>query len=248
MPGLTYDKFLIFGDSITEFSYNPYPYGTESQQSTVHFGYGAALQNIYTRRLDIVQRGYAGFNSDHAVEMIPEIIRIENSGEGGKIRIATVFFGTNDAVKEGSQHVPLERYLANMKSIVQLLQKNNINVILIGPAMHDEPRWRISREDDYRHGLIRSNENNEKYSDSLHELADSLDVPFVNLFKEFSKFDNWMGLLCDGVHFTGEGYKILYNKILKQIRKKYPELAPESLPFKLPYWRDIKPGIPLVEQ
>jgi len=38
---LKYNKFLIFGDSITEFSYNPYPLGHEH----VQFGFGAALQN-----------------------------------------------------------------------------------------------------------------------------------------------------------------------------------------------------------
>ncbi|KAH3674890.1 hypothetical protein WICPIJ_009434 [Wickerhamomyces pijperi] len=250
MPGLVYDKFLIFGDSITEFSYNAYPNGA-TDDTTAHFAFGSALQNTYTRRLDVVQRGYAGFNSNHAADMISEIVRIENSGIG-KIKIATVFFGTNDAVHEGGcQHVPLDQFTSNIESIIKTLEKSNIKVIVIGPALHDEPRWRIGRAEDYKMGLIRSNESNLKYSTAAKELASSLNVPFVDLYSEFKKFekdDKWKELLCDGVHFTGEGYKVLFNQVMAKIRESYPELAPENLPFILPYWRDIRSDIPLTEQ
>ncbi|KAI8146833.1 hypothetical protein BJV82DRAFT_399049 [Fennellomyces sp. T-0311] len=44
-----YNQILLFGDSITQFSFDP-----ELQ------GFGASLANIYQRKVDVVNRGFSG--------------------------------------------------------------------------------------------------------------------------------------------------------------------------------------------
>lgn len=39
-----------------------------------------------------------------------------------------------------------------------------------------------------------------------------------------------------GLHFTGEGYKIMYNEVMKTLRATWPEEAPENLPEVFPGW------------
>ncbi|KAH3674343.1 hypothetical protein WICMUC_003369 [Wickerhamomyces mucosus] len=231
---LLLDKFLIFGDSITEFSYNPYP----NEDGPVQFGFGAALQHTYTRRLDVVQRGFSGYNTELAIKILPEVLKIEHQQSKSKIKVSTLFFGTNDACLGGVQRIDIHRYIENIKFLIGLFKENDIKVILIGPSKYDEVKFKPGREKDFEAGIIRSNENNLLYSNSLKKIAQEENIPFVDLYSTFDQFTNWKDLLIDGLHYTGEAYKILYNEVLDKIRTWYPELAPENIPFKLPYWRD----------
>ena len=233
---LQLDKLLLFGDSITEFAYDLLPQDSTATQ----FAFGPALQNSYTRRLDVVQRGFAGYNSKWALKLLPKILEYEDT-PGTKVQLATVFFGTNDAVFEGMQKVPLDDYIANMRQIIQLLKERDIRVVVIGLAKHDADNWNPRKPQDVEQGVLRSNERSCEYNKALEELTIELDVAFVNLYKAFDNYSgDWRDLLIDGVHFTGEGYKIMYAEVLDSIRSKYPEWAPESVPYRLPYWRDFE--------
>jgi len=79
-----YEQFFLFGDSITQDSF--------SQQRG--FGFSAALQADYIRRLDVVNRGFSGYNTRQALSVLPKIVP---SPDHAKIRFMTVFFGANDA-------------------------------------------------------------------------------------------------------------------------------------------------------
>jgi hypothetical protein len=39
-----------------------------------------------------------------------------------------------------------------------------------------------------------------------------------------------------GLHFTPEGYRMMYKEVVGVIKQKLPELAPENLPFVFPPW------------
>ena len=45
------DQITLFGDSITQQSFNP-----------ATFGFGAVLSNAYVRKMDVVNRGYSGMH------------------------------------------------------------------------------------------------------------------------------------------------------------------------------------------
>jgi len=119
---IDYDKFLLFGDSITQ--------GGCDQSG---FAFAAALQHDYARRLDVVNRGFSGYNTANAVVILPSIIQPPTNSN---IRLITVFFGANDAVIEGfPQHVPFEEYCRNLKQILthSVVTAHCPKILLINP-------------------------------------------------------------------------------------------------------------------
>ncbi|CUS21829.1 LAQU0S04e01750g1_1 [Lachancea quebecensis] len=232
---LRYQKFLLFGDSITEFAFNT----RMSEGKGDQFSLGAALVNAYTRKLDIIQRGFSGYNSRWALEVLPHILENEPTDD---IVLSTIFFGSNDAVHGGSQKVELPEFTQNITELVRMLKNKGIQPILVGPALHDADKWESVRPDDVATGAVRSNENNKRYSDALQEVARAEEVAFVNLIEAFSNKggSGWRSLLNDGLHFSGEGYEIFYDELLKTIRATHPEWAPENVAYKYPNWRQVE--------
>lgn len=91
------------------------------------------------------------------------------------------------------------------------------------------------------------------YAEAVKEVGRELNIPVVDLWSaitgrlQFSKatgvldanlqsIEDTRGTwkfaqyLCDGVHLTGEGYKVLYEEFCKVVRVHYPELAAENMP------------------
>ncbi|XP_044957521.1 GDSL esterase/lipase At5g62930-like [Hordeum vulgare subsp. vulgare] len=104
-------RLVLFGDSITEQSFRP-------------GGWGVALADTYSRKADVVVRGYGGYNSRWALFLIQRIFPLV----GLPPVATTIFFGANDATLLGRtserQHVPVEEYRQNLKTIVNHLKVN----------------------------------------------------------------------------------------------------------------------------
>lgn len=227
---MDYKKFLLFGDSITEFAFNP-----------EHFTVGSALTNLYTRKLDILQRGYAGYNSRWAIPVLEKIIE----QDGKDIIIGTLFFGTNDSVENGPQMVPIPEFVDNMKKMIRMMKEANIKPIVIGPGLIDRGVWDVLKSQDIEKGWIRSNKLFEEYTNALIDLTTDENVPFVDLRKSFLetskiKNENWQKYLIDGLHFSGDGYRIFFEKLMEVINQYYPECSPENIKTILPYWRNVQ--------
>ncbi|KAK9464684.1 SGNH hydrolase-type esterase domain-containing protein [Lipomyces arxii] len=242
---LQYDKILFFGDSITQYAYN----------QDNGFCVGPALQDLYTRKLDVVQRGFSGYNSDHAALMIDKIIEAETTFTS-KIRLMIVFFGTNDSVqpKNVVQHVPIQRFKQNMHKIYDSATKAGSKVIFIGPGPLNAHVWKIGREDRYDD---RTTLQAREYCDAAISVGKELGAPVIPLWYAMMADLGWKegdtiyGLLeeseenplkaylNDGLHFAGPGYKVEFNEIVKAIKENYPELDPDNIPMKLPLWDQI---------
>jgi len=82
-------QVLLIGDSITQFSF-----------SVAEMGFGAQLLDYYEgRRVDVVNRGFSGYNS----RWIRQIIReIATEGVVQNTLFLTVFLGANDSVSAGT--------------------------------------------------------------------------------------------------------------------------------------------------
>ena len=92
-------KVLFFGDSITQHGFNTQIHGWVSQ-----FG------NWWTRRIDILNRGYSGYNTRWAKEAIERVVISEQPD------FIFLFFGANDAVDPSVlQHVSLNDYHENLR-------------------------------------------------------------------------------------------------------------------------------------
>ncbi|KAF8423673.1 GDSL Lipase/Acylhydrolase [Tirmania nivea] len=239
-----YDKFLLFGDSITQ--------GAFDQSSG--FGFAAALQHDYVRKLDVINRGFSGYNTSHALRILPSIIQAPTHSQ---IRLMTVFFGANDAVLEGlPQHVPLEEYRTNLHRIIthEVLQGHNLKLILITPPPICEYK---TQEHDHGNGKThkqRMAARTKEYVDVALEVGKEASIPTVNLWNAFMAYAGWSegelllgcktqprnerlgALLRDGLHFTSKGYEIMYKEVVKTIAQHYPELKADTLPLIFPAW------------
>jgi lysophospholipase L1-like esterase len=100
-------KVLFFGDSITQHGLN----------TDIH-GWIAKLGNWWTRRVDVLNRGFSGYNTRWARQVVQEVVVDERPD------LVFVFFGANDAVDESVlQHVPLEEYRSNLQYIARTLRE-----------------------------------------------------------------------------------------------------------------------------
>ncbi|PVV02530.1 hypothetical protein BB560_003017 [Smittium megazygosporum] len=147
----SYDIFVVFGGSSTEYAYN-----------TEFSGWAAMLANKYIRRIDVLNRGFCGYNSRWAktifLNMFPKtknnsfrtnqitngIHEMNGDSSVGKsacerklmehlktnrpaqVKLIIIFLGVNDAVLEQcSSHVPLGEFHQNLLSMIDHLADPN---------------------------------------------------------------------------------------------------------------------------
>ncbi|VEU19786.1 DEKNAAC100147 [Brettanomyces naardenensis] len=242
---LDYDKFVLFGDSITQYGSN----------ETRGYSIQPALQELYVRKLDVLNRGFSGYNSRHGRIILPKIIEAENT-KSTRVKLMTIFWGTNDAV-ETFQHVDIKEYEQNIDFMIKLAKSNDIKVIVLGPALHDDYTYTKR----YEQGLVvfpdtAKNSVNGEYSEVAKKVATQNCVPFVDLWTLFLEYGGWKNgidpdlinakdypkikeLLVDGVHFNPQGYRIVFDGIQKAIKTYYPDLYYEKVPDHLPLWRSL---------
>ncbi|KAI5961830.1 IAH1 [Candida pseudojiufengensis] len=253
---MNYNKFILFGDSITQYS----------NEIVDNFALQPSLQNLYIRKLDILNRGYSGYNSKHAKLILPKLLESEFNSTKDNIKLMTIFFGTNDAFENinSIQPVSLEEYKNNIEFLVKTVIGYGIKVILIGPGLHD-PKLAVKEfTNSEKKNLGKDATTNKRlyqYSKAAKSVANDYDIPFIDLWEEFRKDGGWTkeqifevsgdlnewqvgnfeAYLNDGIHYTPKAYKILFNGILEAIKTKYPHLLPENLPTKLSDWKEINP-------
>ncbi|XP_054676169.1 isoamyl acetate-hydrolyzing esterase 1 homolog isoform X4 [Grus americana] len=144
---LLWPRVVLFGDSITEFSF---------QEN----GWGASLAERLVRKCDVVNRGLSGYNTRWAKLILPRLIS-KSTGAESTVAV-TIFFGANDSALKDlnpKQHVPLEEYAANLKSMIQYLKSVDITedrIILITPPPLQESAWEKEclAKDDYHKEVL----------------------------------------------------------------------------------------------
>lgn len=223
------DKFILFGDSITEYSNNQ-----------AGFALAPALQDLYSRKLDVVTRGFSGYNTDQGLVMMEEILKAEKQA-GTNIKLMYIFMGTNDAANT-FQKVPLDRYKSNLDRMIDMASSQVKNLILIGPALHQQHTVQKG---------FSSSKATRTYANAAKEVAVAHSVPFVDLWSAFQRESGWSEsqvveenpnleqLLIDGIHYTPQGYKTFYNELIKVITASYPELLAENIKPAAPYYADM---------
>jgi lysophospholipase L1-like esterase len=158
---VTVDKILLFGDSITEMSYN----------QEFGFNLAPALQHEYFRKLQVVARGYGGYTTEHARYIVGPTLDAEAAG-GSAIRLMTIFFGTNDASIDA---VTLERFMENLTYTAKVVLERGISLIIVGPSVINEDAGVTDK----------STMTNLEYSNAAFKVAKQLGVPFIDLWHTF---------------------------------------------------------------
>ncbi|KAH1101983.1 GDSL esterase/lipase [Glycine max] len=234
-------KIFLFGDSIT-------------QDSFAEGGWGASLANHFSRTVDVVLRGYSGYNTRWVLKVLEKVFAATQHGDGGingaPVAI-TIFFGANDAClpdRYGAfQHVPLLEYKQNLHSIVSFFVKQwpTTHVLLITtPPIDEEARLRYPYAYNPQGLPERTNEAAGEYATACIAVAEECGVPVIDLWTKMQQCPDWRKeYLCDGLHLTQSGNRVVFEEVILKLREK--GLSLEAMPVDLPLLADIDPNDPL---
>jgi lysophospholipase L1-like esterase len=246
-------QFVLFGDSIT-------------QRGSASNGWGTLLGDKYTRRADIVNRGYSGYNTEFCKLLLEKQLANkiwpfnpnQRSNTNTYERLVTIFLGANDSVlKAFPQHVSIENYEANLLKIVSLLiprkletpattDKYGVNtvlsecgtgLILITPPQIDPPRYAKFFGDIVVDEYSREYENTLKYVNVVKSIGARYNIPVVDLWT-LTPISTDPNLDCfnDGLHLNTRGNVVLFEAVLSTIKQFYPMLKDTVLPLDGPLW------------
>ncbi|KAF6721867.1 Isoamyl acetate-hydrolyzing esterase 1-like [Oryzias melastigma] len=219
-------KVILFGDSITQFSFQAN-------------GWGAEIANKLARKCDVVNRGLSGYNSRWARIVLPRLISSQSSADDSTAAV-TVFFGANDCAledKNPQQHVPVSEYLENLKAISRLLTSVGVSpdkVIFITPPPLHEAAW---EKECILKGcpLNRLNSAAGQYAQACVHAAAQCGSDVLDLWTLMQKDgQDFSVYLSDGLHLSDEG-----NQFVAQHLWDLLESRVVHLPVILPYWGDI---------
>ncbi|XP_027162531.1 GDSL esterase/lipase At5g45920-like [Coffea eugenioides] len=236
-------KIYLFGDSITESSF-------------AGGGWGASLTNHFSRRVDMVVRGFGGYNTRWALKVIDKVFppapaADSGVGEAEAPLAVTVFFGANDASlpdrHAAFQHVPVDEYKQNLCSIVSLLKRRwpRTHVLLITPPPIHEAARLLYPYGENKLGLPeRTNEAAGSYAKACLSVAAEFQAPAIDLWTKMQQFPGWQtALLWDGLHLTERGNRIVFEEVVEKLKGE--GLSLETLLADLPLITDIDPNDPL---
>lgn len=264
-------SIVLFGDSITQFGY-----GTPESKDV---GWVSLLSSAYSRRCDVFNRGFSGYNTRDAIRLIPQVFgsfplqQISATKDleplnpyEGQLLFCVVFFGANDATVPGEyQHVPIDEYAENIDKIIRSIREtvnvqptsvtsyaSDFPIILLTPPPIDETAW----------ANFRSMESSDRTNDRARNYGLRLKDVAAN-HKHCEVLDTWELLeggssaevrgkhLCDGLHLSQSGNRLVFHGLMDQIiRKHYPYLAPSEdgdsrvnqktgIPMEEKQWKDI---------
>ncbi|KAF3329893.1 GDSL esterase/lipase CPRD49-like isoform X1 [Carex littledalei] len=223
MAGPERPVIVLFGSSFVQYSFS-------------NGGWGAILADVYARKADIVVRGYQGWNSRRALEVIDKVFPKDAAVQPS---LVIVYFGGNDSIGKHPSglgpHVPLEEYVENMRKIanhIKSLSQTTRLIMLSCPPVNEN----ILRNN--KRGALtnvsRTNEVGKRYSDALIMLCKEMKIEAIDAFHTIQRRDDWETacIMSDGIHLTEEASKLLAGDIFKVIKnaKWEPSLYWKSLP------------------
>ena len=245
------DQFILFGDSITQ----------KASTSLI-----PSLATRYIRRLDVVNRGFSGYNTRQALQVLP---RVFPSPAQARVRFLVVFFGANDARLPDTglppqQHVPIAEYQDKLTRIVQhpcVRAHDGIRVVLVTPPPVDESMC-MNRElgkpaDTTReYQPLREAHVTAEYASAVRLLGAELGTPVLDIWSAMMSRASPNGhlvgsrstepcealrvFLDDGLHLSRSGYELLDQELLGIIERTWPDQMPDELPMVFPSWDDEK--------
>jgi lysophospholipase L1-like esterase len=252
---------LLLGDSLTELGFG----GIEGEECADPFAVGwvSLLAAAYSRRADVLNRGYRGYNTEMILSILPDILSdLQYHRQNDCILLTVVFLGPNDAVlPTDSRHVPKDRFADNLRRIISELRQNLSNrgcfrpdsdsndppppILLLTPPPVD----RKAREEFClrAYGDLsraqRCNDATRSIGNVIQTVAQELQCPILDVFDRLGGNADalYHHSLVDGLHLSGPANIQVYQGLMDLITKRFPHLAP----MKDGQGRYGKIGIPL---
>lgn len=221
-----FSKLVLLGDSLTQFAFS-------------NGGWGARIADHFQRRLDVINRGFSGYNSTWINLALPSIFAAL-----GDVNAVTVFLGANDASLPSNQrqHVPLDKYKSNLAAIVQQLLNMglpNDHVLLITPPPLIEKAWKEFSASEGRE-MDRDAKVTATYATAAKEVATAMGVRSIDLFQALRLVaeEDHVGFeecFVDGLHLSPKGNEILAQTLIPVLEEVFSKGADEVLPD----WKEV---------
>ncbi len=194
-------KIICFGDSVTGVYYHS---GSRRAYTDM---LGIALKKSYPQaKLTMINAGISGHTTVNAIS------RIKKDVLKHQPTLVTIMFGLNDMTR-----VPLEKYEANLKSIVQQCRSIDAEVLLCTPNSVVSTSGRPTKK------LI-------AYCEVVRKVSKELHVPLCDCYEQMQQIRNkneqdWKLLMSDTIHPNMDGHKRMAEMIAKSITGKTVSLA-----------------------
>ncbi|KAK9448029.1 SGNH hydrolase-type esterase domain-containing protein [Limtongia smithiae] len=222
-----YKKIILLGDSQFELSWNP----------ALDFCLPGAIASLYARRADVLNRGLSGYSSPWLRSQFDRVL--EELGDTVEPLMFILWLGTNDACIESTpHHVPVVETVAMTREYVSAIRARwaHTAILLVTPAPVSIAKMETSPL--RSKGTDRTQRAMADYAQMLLDacaeggvLAEFGVMP-VNLFEAGEQIGKFT---IDGLHFNGQGYRILFN-LLRNVFDSEPTLSPASLSGVEPGW------------
>lgn len=202
-------KLLLLGDSITE-------------DSLVLEGWGSRLADLYTRRMDLIVRGFGGATTRHLRHLAAQYLAGRVAPEADEVKLVVICIGANDAVAPSAPgHVPLVEFARNLAFLILALRESlrNSQIILVTPPMVD-PEALLEHPALHRDG--RTTERTQEYASAVLQVAKDFAVPVADLCGSMASYVGWRDLLSDGLHLSNLGNMFLFSSIFQVIENFEP--------------------------
>jgi len=189
-------KIICFGDSNVE-------YGTSVDEQ----GFICRLAERYSRRADVLARGFSGYTTREALSVLREAVLDEHP------HITIVLFGTYDCVlPDQITHVPIKEYCQNLEMLAQKIAIEGSWIVIVTPPPVYE---RMTRSRTLKH--------TDAYAAACFKLALDMQLPVVDLFHHLQEVDDWeTDCLRDGIHLNARGMNILYRELCEELDRIHP--------------------------
>ncbi|KAI0637368.1 SGNH hydrolase [Trametes polyzona] len=243
MTAYVQDAIVLLGDSITQQAFQPQ-------------GFATKLAEIYNRKMDVINRGLSGYNTDWIIPVFEQIFPTQHEQQHvPKTRLLVIWFGANDAaLPHSKQHVPLARFQANLAALVRAVRAPAspryapaTRVVLVTPPPVQPARWAASLAQLAGAPLEppdRSLEASREYARGVGEVGVQEGVPVVDVWGKIwdaagGDEDRVGEFLSDGLHLNGKGYAIVYDALIATIEEKYPRYHYDRLQPVFPTWDEL---------
>lgn len=134
--------------------------------------------------------------------------------------------GSNDSCLEdpfNNQHVPLDEYKSNLRSIILFLENATLDrkkIILITPPCYYHEKYKNYCKLMGKQFPHKANSETKKYAQACLEVANQEQVDCIDFFKSSTNHCKGSDLFSDGLHLSRDGAQLLYELVCPLVEQK----------------------------
>lgn len=207
----SWPKITLFGDSITQLSWDP-----------DNGAWASHIAHKVSTYFDVDVRGFYGYNTNWARNLMP---RQFPESYLKQVEVFVMFFGHNDSW-ERKQPVSLtiQKFEENIRAIVDYLERHGLDtkqkMILVTPSWYDSTTANQDQSKPPSEFLIKDREHSAQYAETTIQVARDLGIACLDFWAQTVDHPELASLFTDGVHFSPRGARLYFDNLWPLIEAK----------------------------